>query len=98
MTTFHPLLEDHKPVQEAMFRLWTGLRCLFFKPDCQGMTADTKDTLDTSHAGTLVMGSEDLFLLFFGISTMRLENTALAAFLAPKLLATAGIVTILDDL
>jgi arginine exporter protein ArgO len=61
------------------------------------MAADTKDAFNTAHAGTLVIGSQDLFFLRFGIPTPRIEHTALVAILTPKLLAAAGVMTVLDD-
>ncbi len=61
------------------------------------MAADPKDTLNASHARALEIGGEDLFLLLFGISATRLEHTALAAILAPKLLTATRIVTVLDN-
>ena len=62
------------------------------------MAADTKDALDTAHAGTLIICRNDLFFLLFGVSTARFEDTAFAAILAPELLTAAGIVTVLDNI
>jgi hypothetical protein len=53
--------------------------------------------LYASHAGALIIGSQDLLSLLFGVSAAWLEHAAFAASLAPKLLAAAGIMTILDD-
>ena len=60
------------------------------------MATDTKDTLDASHAGTLVISCYDLFPLLFGVPTTRFENTSFTAVFAPELLTTAGIVPVLD--
>ena len=97
MTTFRLLPEHHQAVLVTKSHLLKGLSCLFFKPGCQGMTADAKDTLYASHARTFIIGSKYLFLLFFGVSSTWLENTAFAAILTPELLTATCIVTILDD-
>lgn len=60
------------------------------------MATNAKDALNASHTGTLVICRNDLFLLLFGVSSTRVENTAFATVLAPELLTAAGIVTIFD--
>jgi hypothetical protein len=96
MTTFHPLPEHRQDVRGEVSLLWLGLPGLFFKPGCQCVTTDTKDTLDASHARTLVIGCYDLFLFFFSVSTTWREHTTFTAILAPELLTATGIVTVLD--
>ena len=98
MTTFHPLPEHRLEVLEVVSLLWVGLPGLFFKPGCQGVTTDTKDALDASHTGTLIIGCYDLFLLLFSVPTAWLEYTTLTAVLAPELLTTTSIVTVLDNI
>jgi hypothetical protein len=60
------------------------------------VATNAKDALNASHTGTLVICRNDLFLLLFGVSSTRVENTAFATVLAPELLTAAGIVTIFD--
>jgi hypothetical protein len=60
------------------------------------MTTTPKDAFDASHAGTLIIGGQNLFLLLFGVATTRFENAAFAAVLAPKLLAATALVSVLD--
>ena len=98
MTTFHPLPVHHQLGLAIMSHLMLGWIGLFFKPSCQGMAADTKDAFNTAHAGTLVIGSQDLFFLRCGVSSAWIEHTALVAILTPKLLAATGVMTILDDI
>ena len=43
-----------------------------------------------------MIGSNDLFLLCFGVTLFWFKNTAFVAILAPILLAATAIVTILD--
>ena len=54
------------------------------------MPTDLKYAFHRTRIGTLVIGSQDLFFLLFGIPTPRIEHTALVTILAPELLAMSS--------
>ena len=74
-----------------------GLASSFFYPGSQCRSANTKSTLNTTHAGTFVVCCQDLLFLLFRIASLRFEHATFAAIFAPILLATAGIVPVFHD-
>ena len=74
-----------------------GLASSFFYPGSQCRSANTKSTLNTTHAGTFVVCCQDLLFLLFRVASLRFEHATFAAIFAPILLATAGIVPVFHD-
>src|SRR3972149_10046854 len=68
MTTFRPVLTCRPVLQVIMYPLLMGWLSLFFQPSRQSEAAHTKDTLNSAHAGALIVICNNLFLLFFGIA------------------------------
>ena len=62
------------------------------------MWADAENALDPTHTRAFMIGSQDFFLLRFGIATFGNQDAVFATVFALVLRAAAAIVPVLDNI